>query len=154
MQCDMCGASGTLFKASIEGAALTVCKRCSRFGKVLHTVKEPEVKARPKKTEQPEKVERIADDYAEKIRRKREQKGMTQEEFAHRLSERVSVITHLEAGKFKPSERLSKKLERFLGVKLIEQYEESAPVRTKTRSDTFTLGDFIKIKKKGDGSPK
>ena len=82
MICDMCGSPGKLYKAIIEDAELIVCQECSKFGKVISVVKQEEarkIKAKAAKEQEPEKIDIIAADYAEKIRKKREQLGLKQE---------------------------------------------------------------------------
>ncbi len=60
----------------------------------------------------------LVEEYPELIRRGREQRGLTQAEFAKRLSERVSVVQRLEGGRLRPDERLVKKIERALNIKI------------------------------------
>jgi putative transcription factor len=150
MACDMCGSEKKLFKADIEGSILNVCKSCSRFGKVISEIKEPE-KIKPKKIiiesgPEPEIIEMIVDDFAEKIRNKREKLGLKQEDFAKIISEKESVIHKLETGEFQPSLELVKKLEKALKIKLIEEYEEKHKKTAKISSGPTTIGDLIKIK--------
>ena len=151
MKCDMCGSEGKLFKATIEDARLNVCHECSKFGKVTGIVqqvpdkittnavnKEPEI----------EVMDIIVDDYAEKIKKKREQLGLKQEEFAKKINEKESLVQKIESGHFEPSICLAKKIQNFLKIKLIEEHEERHEKRKETKTDTFTIGDLIKIKKK------
>jgi putative transcription factor len=152
MICDMCGSSGKLYKAIIEGAELTVCQNCSKFGKVISVVRQEipkEIKATKKSKEQePEIMEVVVNDYAEKIRKKRESLGLKQEEFAKKINEKESLVQKMESGHFEPSIGLAKKIQRFLRIRLIEErkdeYEKQKPVKT----GAFTIGDLIKIKKK------
>jgi len=159
MQCDLCGTEGELFLAEVEGTRLNVCKRCSDFGKIIRRVKsEIEVKkekeADVKKIkkilfQEPEINETIVVDYAKRIKDAREKLGLKQEDFAKKVNEKESLVHHIETGKFEPSIGLARKLEKFLKIKLVEEYkEEKEPLSAKTKSDDYTIGDVIKIKYK------
>lgn len=150
MLCDMCGSSGNLFKAEVEGAILTVCGKCSRFGKVLGAVKQHEMlKAGQNKAEEkPELMDIMVDGYAEKIRKKREELGLTQKDFAKKINEKESLIHQIESGNFHPDITLAKKLQKALGISLLEEYEEKHEAMQHAKSEGFTIGDFIRIKKK------
>jgi len=50
MNCDMCGSEENLFRATIEGSELKVCRNCSKHGKVLGPVVN-DVKIEKKKRE-------------------------------------------------------------------------------------------------------
>jgi len=153
MLCDMCGSEGQMYKAIVEGAELTICQKCSKFGRVVHAVKKVEPKKiipRVIKNVNPEKetMQLIVSDYAEKIKRKRESLGLKQEEFAKKINEKESLVQNIESGHYEPNIELTKKIERFLKIKLIEDYEESSEEQSKVKNDSFTLGDFINVKKK------
>src|SRR3989338_1646148 len=148
MLCDMCGNPGKLFKTIVEGTELSVCKECSRFGKVVGFIEltRPIAKA---KSEEPktEVMELLVEDYAEKIRKKRESLGLNQKEFAKKLNEKESLVQKIESGHFEPSIGLAKKISRILQIKLVEEYEERHEKQPRPKVEGFTLGDFIKIKK-------
>ena len=58
------------------------------------------------------------------------------------------MIQHLETGKFEPPILLAKKLERALNIKLVEEMQEVHESSVKEDTETLTIGDVIKIKKK------
>ena len=153
MQCDMCGSEERLYKTNIEDTILNVCISCSKFGKIISEIKSVE-KIKPKKFTAvepgPEKeiIDMVVGDFAEKIRTKREKLGLKQEDFAKRISEKESIIHKLEIGEFKPSLELAKKLEKALGISLIEEYEEEHNAATRAESTITTIGDLIKIRKR------
>jgi len=153
MQCDICGSEEILYKTNIEGTILNVCKSCSRFGEVISAVKVESKKEKGKKIKEVEKepekeiIEIVVSDFADRIRKKREKLGLKQEDFAKKINEKESIVHKLETGEFKPSLDLARKLERILGIILIEQYEEEGKI-TKTETSELTVGDLIKIKKK------
>ncbi|MEK6949694.1 MAG: multiprotein bridging factor aMBF1 [Nanoarchaeota archaeon] len=150
MICDMCGDNGKLYKVIVEGAELALCKECSKFGKVMGAIQQDELHLAKKaiKEAQPENIQLLVEDYAEKIKRKREQLGLSQKELAERLNEKESVLQKIESGHFEPPIDTAKKIEKLLNIKIIEEreekYEDKGP---KARTETFTIGDFIKIKK-------
>lgn len=144
MICDMCGSHDEMFRAEVEGAILNLCGKCSKFGKVLGQVRIAPVE-RTRKPE-PEIAQIITDDYPAKIRAARERLGLTQKEFASRLNEKESLIHQLESGSMEPSILLARKLERFLRVRLVEEYQESHSAQKGAGEQGFTLGDFIRKK--------
>jgi putative transcription factor len=88
----------------------------------------------------------LVDGYGELIRRTRQRNGMTVEDFAKKLNEKESVVKKLEREELNPSADLIRKVERELGVKLLElSPSASGPVMTKPLGPR-TLGDMIKIK--------
>lgn len=153
INCDLCGKTAeSLAKAIIEGVQLDVCSDCAKFGKVIAAVKRPGAKEQHRqyiKQQQAkeEKIELLAKNYAEIIKKKRESMGLTQKEFASKINEKEVTIHKIETGTLNPSLPLAKKLEKALGIKLIEQHEERFEGSRKNKDEGFTLGDFIKIKK-------
>jgi len=139
--------------ASIEGVELNVCNKCAKFGKVIRKTK-PQVKEEKTKKDlvrsvpQREKIIQIlVEDYSIKIKNAREKTGLKQEDFAKKINEKASLIHNIESGKFEPSIKLARKIEKFLNIKLIEQHEEQHAETKGGSSEGFTIGDFIKVKK-------
>ena len=145
----MCGSIGKLYKTIVEDAQLNVCHECSKLGKVIDVIHQDNMKMEVQRNEysQPETMQIIVNDYAEKIKRKRESLGLKQEDFAKKINEKESLIQKIESGHFEPSIVLAKKIGNFLKIKLIEDYQEEQEKQTKTKTGSFTIGDFIKIKK-------
>ena len=123
MACEICGTDGRMFKAVVEDAELNVCENCTKFGKVVGIAQNKQMPTMQKAVET-EKIPVLASDYQEKIRKKREGLGLTQEEFAKKISERESLVHKLESGNFEPSLQLARKIEKLLGIKILEEYEE------------------------------
>ena len=148
MNCEMCGTETSLINAMVEDVELKVCKTCSSFGKVLkRPPKSLFRKNRPIiKKQQKELLELIEKDYFKIIKEKREKMGLKQKEFAKFLAERESLIHKMESGSYKPSIELARKLEKQLGITIVEQ-KELEPQQIQTKKQTYTIGDMIKIKK-------
>jgi putative transcription factor len=149
--CEICGSkTAQLFKVSVEGTEMITCQKCTRFGKVISQIvtEKPEKKKVVALPVAPEKEETVVKNYSAIIRNAREKSGMTQEDFAKSLNERLSVIRSMEHGKIMPDLKLAKKLEHLLGIRLIEEVSESKEEITVEKSGQATLGDVIKIKKK------
>jgi putative transcription factor len=158
MVCEMCGKEvKSVLRTLIEGTELTVCESCARFGKALEkpltkdaAAKRLGVLAKTRVVE-PERIQIIVPDYASRVKQARERMGLTQDEFAKKLAERTSLISQLESGHFKPGIEIAHKIERLIGVKLVEEFADDAqpsspdPSKRKT-ADSFVLGDFIKKK--------
>jgi putative transcription factor len=162
MNCEMCGQDTTVLKkVVIEYSVLNVCPSCARFGRPV-----PQSQSRAKETPPPTpspakpipkpaaRKERdvlsshggreLAMDYSERVKKARMSKGWTPEDLGKKINEKKSLITKLEAGEIKPNEKLRKKLERALGIKLTEELED---VRVaKKKSSPTTLGDIVKMK--------
>ncbi|MEA3514784.1 MAG: multiprotein bridging factor aMBF1 [Nanoarchaeota archaeon] len=153
--CDMCGKESELFIIEIEDTRMNVCSSCAGFGKKIRRIN-PEIKTHKQKQKQqkveaaekePEIIQMIVLDYPKIIKKKREQMGMKQKEFARHISEKESLVHSMEVGKFKPSMKIAAKLEHMLNIKLIEDVEETTSEHAKTdRGKGLTLGDFIKKK--------
>ena len=151
INCDLCGKiDNRLNRAIIEGVELNVCSDCSKFGKVLSPVKKPIIKE-AKKLKIPEvedKIEILVENYPELIKKRREVMGLSQKGFALKINEKESLLHKIETGHFTPTIALARRLEKILGVKLVEEIEETHELQgKKKREEGFTLGDFIKINK-------
>ena len=151
INCDLCGrVDERLFRALIEGVELDVCSACSKFGKILATIHRPSPKEQHKEfqkrmqaQEKEEKIELLVDGYADIIKKKRDSMGISQKDFASKINEKESTIHKIESGAFEPQLSLAKKLERELGIKIIEDYQERHEKPKKSRINSFTIGDII-----------
>jgi len=173
MRCEVCGHKirEAPQRVIIEGAKLTVCTECSKHGKA--TWEEP---AKPKVVPQmqagigfgapirgPIQIRKrviiarvdvsqeLVEGYAEIIREAREKLSLSTEDLGKKINEKESVLKKIEARKMAPTDQLISKLEHTLKVKLLVPVaEEKTPV-PKAASHEFTLGDAIKVDKKGKG---
>lgn len=157
MMCEMCGKEKLhLYKAIVEGSLLSVCERCKKFGEVI-SIEKPKIEE-PKKKKKPEppkfvdeeKQQIIIDDYAEKIKEAREKKELTQEKLAKAIAEKESVIHKIESKQMIPSMKIAKKLEQFLKIRLLEEFDPNKkPAKDfSLKDEAITIGDLIRLKKK------
>ena len=64
--------------------------------------------------------------YGNIIRQSREKKGLSHEALGLQINEKASILKKLESQKLQPPDQLTKKLERFLNVKLLRKNEDSS----------------------------
>ncbi|MEM2963097.1 MAG: multiprotein bridging factor aMBF1 [Candidatus Anstonellales archaeon] len=152
-ECEMCGGEGAGYLILVEGAKLFVCQQCSTLGKILSR---PSVERREKNTFQPApKTEvEIVDDYAKRIREAREKMGLSVSVVAERINEKESFLKKIESGSALPPQKLARKLERELSIKLLEEVTESVTLSKNSKSvdEGVTLWDiFEKDKKRKEG---
>lgn len=150
----MCGRSGELLTAEIEGAEMKVCPKCSKFGKVIsgnfiRPVHGKKVSSGPKPVKEAPEF-KLIENFAEKIRKAREARNLSQEDFAKLINEKESISSKWERGGFKPSIETARKLEKVLGLILVVKEEDSTEkVELDKKSGELTLGDFVKVRKRG-----
>ena len=160
MLCEMCNNKEAWCRALVEGAEIALCRNCSKFGRVTKEIKVeiPAKKAKklsiaaqaslPKK----EKIviESIVANFGAKIKKAREKFGLTQQEFAIKISEKESIVHKLETELMEPNVDLARKLEKILHITLVEQIEEGDDEGVlpgkKAGSEGFTLGDIMRAR--------
>ncbi|MEM4717489.1 MAG: multiprotein bridging factor aMBF1 [Desulfurococcaceae archaeon] len=157
--CEMCGReldAKEAKKAIVEGSLLILCSSCYQRLSKQSIVKEPqprrEIKIRERiQVEKPARTRieeyEVVEDYASRVRTAREKLGWSQEVLAMKIGEGVNTIKRIETGKLRPSIPIARKLEKTLGIKLLEPVvdEVEKTSRTSSKVDYATLGDFIKI---------
>ncbi len=89
----------------------------------------------------------VAENYSDLVRRGRIKLGLSQEDVAKRVREKLSVIQKIETGKVAPETRLCRELEHELKIKLLVPRKEAEAPKTSAPSE-LTLGDIIRIKGK------
>jgi len=145
MECPICGRKvKTLVKAEIEGAIIEVCEECGKkYGRVISFPKIKRVKAKVKKAFEEETE--IIPNYGSIIKERRIELGLTQEELAKKINEKKSLISKIEKEEILPDEKILKKLEKFLKVKLLTKVE-SHKIGAKTSATSLTIGDVVEVK--------
>jgi putative transcription factor len=88
----------------------------------------------------------IVEDYGERIRNARMQRGWSQKELALELKEKELLIKKLEKGDLIPEDDVRLKLERALDIRLID-VPSDIEEKKKAGKVVPTLGDVISIKK-------
>ena len=173
MRCEVCGRKirEAPTRVVIEGAKLTVCTECSKLGKTTweEQPKPTSFSMKPSGTSQgmptvgPIQIRKkvitarvdtsqeIVEDYAEVIRQAREKLALSHEDLGKKINEKESLLRKIETGKVAPNDQLVSKLEHALKIKLLVAVtEEKVPI-PKASSREFTLGDVVKVSKKGKG---
>ena len=163
MECEICGKpvpENNPIKAKIEGSVMVVCKECAKLGKIQKAPPKPKYvkqnKSKRKTTNKPrvysrndEPSEELIEDFSNEIRKAREAKDWSREDLGKKINERVSVITRIETGKMTPDNKLTKKLEKTLNIKLLEKVDNvDLNQYINSSSGERTLGNIMKIKRK------
>ena len=128
--CELCGRqTPDKLKVVVDGTVFSVCVACSKHGKPYLP---PQVAAKKKRPATGRQASRLTmsdqtmltPDFAGLIREARMKMGMTHEQLAMKMNEKVQILRKFETGTLKPDELLAKKLERFLGIKLYVGIED------------------------------
>lgn len=143
----MCGKGAPLVAVLLEGVELSVCGSCAKFGTVKAKREIPHQRAFSHNN-LPEYC--LVANYAGLLREAREQRRMTQADFARFLQEKESVVAKWEAGTLRPGIDVAKRLGKVLSLIFITQEEIAAVCGEKKQAQTeaLTVGDFIKIRKR------
>ena len=156
MLCEMCGAESALLNTRrISGSVLQVCSTCSDSGSetapmvsigrrahIAQTLQKRNQKMRYSETDPDENV--LVSDYGVVVRQAREKLGLDHATLARKISEKKSIITSVESGNMHPNEKLTKKLERFLKIRLTESVKNNPEPNLKKSSKNLTMGDLLK----------
>jgi len=139
---------------------MLVCNRCQKLGEPYKEEAPPPFQPLVSPARQPRTIQRkpaelpkemqeleITDDFPEIIRKRRMKLGLSQDELAKRVKEKLSVIQKIETGKVAPDTRLCRLLEHELKVKLLVPQKETELPKNATPFEV-TLGDIIKIRGK------
>lgn len=108
----------------VDATVFNVCVSCSKHGKPYVPAKAADVKKKLAESEQQKKKIGFSDEtilvphFAKMIREARMKMGLTQEQLAMKMNEKVQPLKKIETGALKPDEILAKKLERHLRIKL------------------------------------
>lgn len=158
MPCEMCGREAPLRRATVEGTLMNVCGNCVKFGvevaghaaevtgrsKVVESLQRREARGRPRDVYD-QMSEELVPDYSAIVRNARLKKGFqTTEELGLRINEKKAVLDKVESGTLHPADELVKKLERELGIKLMEKPEANVAGPKQGAGGPVTLGDLIK----------
>ncbi|MEM4576897.1 MAG: multiprotein bridging factor aMBF1 [Candidatus Nezhaarchaeales archaeon] len=155
MLCELCGkpVMGKPVKVWIEGAQLTVCQRCSRYGSIVKTgtatTVRPQVQLKRRGVKLGVENLVLVNNYSALIRQARESMGLTQADLARLIGEKESIIRRLEGGRMAPTLELARKLEKQLKIRLYEEVHETQEV-PRPQSFQLTLGDVAVIKERNE----
>ncbi|RZD30892.1 MAG: TIGR00270 family protein [Methanobacteriota archaeon] len=84
-------------------------------------------------------------DCGVRVRQARQQRGWDHAQLAQKAAEKKSIIASVEAGHHHPAEKLVRKLERLLGIKLTEAAEGEGQASAGGRkAEALTMGDLLK----------
>ncbi len=156
MQCELCGRdSKGCREAAVEGVNMMLCPDCIKHGEnavpisktpanVKRFVTQRARKAAPKDIYKNMEKELVSD-WSELIKKARKKKGLSREGLGFKIGERTVTISKIENGDLRPPDKMIAKLEKELGISLMEEVKKVSTdhhVRT-----GMTLGDFIKTEK-------
>ena len=96
-------------------------------------------------TNAPKEEYEVVDNYGEIIKAAREFIGIPAKVLAERINEKLSTMVRVEKGEMLPEDRLVKKLEKALGIKLIAKSSIDAKTYSQQRPNSLTLGDAAKM---------
>ena len=156
MLCEMCGSeSAMLSPRKISGSVIRVCSSCGDLGSepthresighrayVAQTLQKRNMKRRYSDIDTDDKV--LISNYGAVVRKAREKLGMNHATLASKISEKKSILTSVESGNMRPNEKLIKKLENFLKIRLMENVGSGPEIKSKKSGEGLTMGDLLK----------
>jgi len=155
--CEICGSDRYEVSPVIfEGSRVLACKKCIKSLSLTPIKPRAEVEAKilSKPLKKPSRRRSIGfkeeytlvEGYGMRVRAAREERGLTQEDLAKLINEKVSLIKKVEGEKIIPPPALIKKLEHVLKVKILEKVEEEAVPLEEPSIERPSLGDIAVFK--------
>ena len=147
MECEICGKeTNMIYVVEVEGAVMNVCAECSKGKKVIDKIDlSRQEKKVAKAVKEKEKESEVIEHYGEAIRKAREKLGLPLNVLAERINEKASTLLRIEEEKTLPTDKVIKKLEKELGIKLLEEKKEEPTVHIKP-DEPITLWDAAEKK--------
>ena len=147
--CELCGKENTgVFNILVSGAQISACATCStkrgfsipsrETGRTRPSIKSPISRARKTRP-----TFEAASDFHIRIRKAREASGMSVEELGRKMNLRVQDLQKYEGGSV-PPDSVAKKLEKALGIMILEEVEANdvSPV-VKRSNKSVTIADML-----------
>ncbi len=157
LSCDICGRPEARAVILIEGAKMVACGSCMRDGKVLYRLDDSideqvdlRALAAPRRGAMDD-TEELVEGYGALIKKARDRLKVKVSVIAEKINEKESYVDAIENGRMKPTLAVARKLEKELGVKLIEKVAQETIATSDRPSGRFsepTLGDMLVTKKK------
>jgi len=153
MSCELCGRESKGCRAGvIDGVKMMLCPDCMRHGEGVKDVATTPASVRRAvfqriKKSSPKDVykdmeKELVSNWSDVIKEARKKKGLSRGELGFKIEERTVTISKIENGDLRPSDKMIVKLEKELGISLLEKVKEVTA--TRHSSTGMTLGDFIK----------
>lgn len=161
MECEMCGKKVGTRRYMVEGTVMNLGLECAKYGTPMDApapagsqaavAQGLERRAQRMTSRNVYEGEALVlvEDFGRRIQKAREQKGWTHDQLGNKVSARVPELKHIESGKLRPSDDVTKKLEKELGITLLEKVDGPAPVVSGANKKPgagagFTIGDILK----------
>jgi putative transcription factor len=163
--CEICGRevedSRDCRKIVVEGSVLIACPQCYNKlvtqGRARPYIEEKKKPLSPKPSTSPPRPKpireeyEVVEDYAKRVREARERLGWTQQVLAQKVKESENIIKRIEAGRLKPGIDLARRLEKVLGIKLLEPIVDETSPAPSRGDDFITIGDLVRLNKEDKG---
>ena len=161
MICEMCGKNVPSTRpVFIDGARLSVCPNCARFGDenrgnarggagASPTVIEQRLEKRNRRMQTKNVYDgndnvNIIDGYGNAIKKARTARGMDLKQFAESIGEKQGLLAKIEAEDLVPDDKVVRKIEKALDIKLTEVVAGGGSIGQGGKNDKMTLANFIK----------
>jgi len=152
--CEICGAEGiTTRTATVSQSVVDCCTRCiESMGLVVERRRTATQAQSEPKTQvigkgiagfdiMTKDAMELAPDFHERIRRSREERGLSQEDLGRMMNEKVGVVQKAESG-IRPTDSILNKISKALGISLlVETVPNSHTVVASERDRKMTIAD-------------
>ena len=150
-ECEVCGrGAAELYVVDIEGASMHACRSCSG-NKSLYKSSNVGVTPRFAKVNFRSSTE-VIENYGKTIRQARESLGIPVKVLAERINEKESTLIRIERGDALPEDKLARKLEKFLNIKLFVAVSDDGVSHSAAKSKELTFGDSVRIRERKNNS--
>lgn len=157
--CEMCGRETRGCRPGlVDGVKMMLCPDCMRHGTAVqqappiprreHPAAAPARRPPSRKDIFKNMTKELVANWSQVIKEARVKKGLSREELGFRIGERTVIISKLENGDLRPSDKMITKLEKELGITLTELVSEVQTPTSGISPGGMSLGDFIKTEEK------
>ncbi len=160
MECEMCGKTIATRRHDVSGTVMNLGTCCTKYGTpldapapagskaaVTQNLEKRATRMTSRNVYEQDTMDLVSD-FGARIRKAREAKGWTLEQLGNKVSARVPQLHKIEAGGLRPSDDLTKRFERDLGITLLEKVDAGPAavggVKQGASKAGLTIGDLLK----------